>query len=72
MAKNEAHINHEILKWARERMGYSLEEAQNMVNKKLPEWEKGTLRPTYNQLDVIAKEYFGIGPLNNRFLVWAS
>ena len=51
-------VKPEILIWARESAGYSLEEiAAISALAKAPEWESGELKPTINQLRTLAKKY---------------
>ena len=53
-------INPEILKWARERSGYSQEAAAKTLNKKqsfISECESGDRSPTYVQLEKLADKY---------------
>ena len=53
-------INPEILKWARERSGYSLEAAAKALNKDksfIIECESGERSPTYIQLEKLADKY---------------
>ena len=50
-------INPEILAWAREQMGYSVEEVAERMNKdpvKIKSWENGESAPTYSQLERLA------------------
>lgn len=50
-------VNPEILRWARQKAGYSLEDVARAFGKKPEEiemWEKGEEFPTYTQLDKIA------------------
>lgn len=50
-------INSEILRWARESSGYSLEEiAVTSGFSKFPKWESGELMPSYSQLEKIAEK----------------
>lgn len=68
MATHKAHVNCEMLAWAREEAGYSLEEAahhakikdtkQKNAGERLKVWEKGEEFPTQSQLAQIAKAYF--------------
>lgn len=54
-------VNPEILKWARERAGYSVQEIAESF-KKAPEvilgWESGDAVPTYNQLERLADSFY--------------
>lgn len=51
-------INPEILSWARESAGYSLEDVcASSSLKKYNEWENGTDFPTYAQLEIIASKF---------------
>ena len=50
-------INPEILKWARVRAGFSLDEVALRFNKsasEISDWEEGRSLPTYNQLEKLA------------------
>ncbi len=60
MAEYVNGINPEILKWARERSGYSVEAAAKTLNKKksfISECEAGDRAPTYVQLEKLADKY---------------
>ncbi|MCQ2738628.1 MAG: XRE family transcriptional regulator [bacterium] len=51
-------INPEILSWARESAGYSLEDVCAFSSlKKYSEWENGRDFPTYTQLEIIASKF---------------
>lgn len=51
-------VKPEILIWARESAGYSLDEvAASSALAKAPQWESGELKPTINQLRTLAKKY---------------
>ena len=51
-------VKPEILIWARESAGYSLDEvAAISAVAKVPQWESGELKPTINQLRTLAKKY---------------
>ena len=51
-------VKPEILIWARESAGYSLDEvADSSALAKVPQWESGELKPTINQLRTLAKKY---------------
>lgn len=58
MAGNHIPINPVILKWARERAGYTVEQL-SVTGKsgfaKFSEWETGVSYPTYSQLELIAE-----------------
>ncbi|MCY3716608.1 MAG: ImmA/IrrE family metallo-endopeptidase [Chloroflexi bacterium] len=51
-------ISPEVLTWARERLGYSQEAlaAKRKDFRKVAEWERGKSRPTYRQLEKLAKD----------------
>jgi len=58
--KIEAFIKPELLVWARESSGYTLIDAARKIgipSDKLDAWEKGTSRPSIQQLQKIAKTY---------------
>ena len=56
MANERMPITPEVLKWARERAGYSLEDlAAKTKFRKIAEWENGSLEPKYRELENIAK-----------------
>lgn len=60
MAENITGMNPAIIKWARERSGYSLAEAAAVVKKDvaiLTDWESGASAPTYVQLEKLADKY---------------
>lgn len=60
MAEYITGMNPAIIKWARERSGYSLEEAAAVVKKDvatLSDWESGGSAPTYLQLEKLADKY---------------
>ena len=53
-------INLDILKWARERSGYTVETIANAVNKDVSivnDWESGERALTYVQLETLADKY---------------
>ena len=57
MAEYMKGINPAIIKWARERSGYTLEEVANSLNKDvetISNWESGSSAPTYAQLEKLA------------------
>ena len=61
MARLEEDINPEILGWARERAGLSLEKAAKKIDlslSTLTKMERGERKPTRNQLNKIAKSYW--------------
>ncbi|MEX1014323.1 MAG: ImmA/IrrE family metallo-endopeptidase [Candidatus Paceibacterota bacterium] len=52
------HINHNILLWARERVNYSPEKLAKRAGVSIErylEWEQGETRPTFRQLNIVAK-----------------
>lgn len=51
---NRVPVNPDLLRWARERAGYSVESLANRFPK-LPTWEQGDLQPTLNQLEAFAR-----------------
>ena len=57
MANYVSGINPEILKWARERSGYSLNEMVEKFNK-IENWESGEETPTYVQLEKLAYTHY--------------
>ncbi len=60
MAEYIPGMNPAIIKWARERSGYSLEEAAAVIKKgvaTLSDWESGGSAPTYVQLEKLADKY---------------
>lgn len=61
----QAAINPELLRWARERSGRSLEELSGTF-KKLADWETGESLPTYKQLEKFARAVYV--PLGHLFL----
>lgn len=61
MANYASGVNPSILRWARERTGYSLEDIAACFNKDVEEiaqWEEGVAVPTYNQLERLAYTYY--------------
>lgn len=58
MAIERMPITPEVITWARERLGYSLDAliAKRNEFKRIAEWESGESRPTYRQLEMLAKE----------------
>ena len=60
MAEYITGMNPAIIKWARERSGYSLEAAAAVIKKDvatLSDWESGGSAPTYVQLEKLADKY---------------
>lgn len=57
-------INGEVLKWARESAGLTIDEVIQKINRKritydvIASWEKGTETPTYSQLERLAYEVY--------------
>lgn len=49
-------INPEVLKWAREQAGYSIDEITSKY-KKYPNWESAASMPSYSQLEAIALKF---------------
>ena len=56
MAREQIPITPEVLKWARERAGFSLEEAQADFSK-IEKWEAGEAFPTYHQLERLSNKF---------------
>ncbi len=58
MAVERMPITPEVLTWARERLGYTLDAlaVKRKDFKKIADWENGESRPTYRQLERLAKE----------------
>ena len=57
MAEYMTGINPDIIKWARERSGYTLTDVADSVNKDpgtISDWESGSSAPTYAQLEKLA------------------
>ena len=57
MAEYMKGINPDIIKWARERSGYTLKEVADSVNRDaetISNWESGSSAPTYAQLEKLA------------------
>ena len=57
MANYATGVNSEILRWAREKAGYSLDEVARSLKKDaatILSWESGELHPTYRQLEKLA------------------
>ena len=60
MAEYIQGINPDIIKWARERSGYTLAEVAKSVNKDvetISNWESGEGAPTYAQLEKLADKF---------------
>ena len=60
MAEYIQGINPNIIKWARERSGYSLQEVARYLNRNvaiISNWESGAAAPTYVQLEKLADKY---------------
>ena len=60
MAEYMKGINPDIIKWARERSGYTLKEVADSVNKDaetISNWESGEKAPTYPQLEKLADKF---------------
>jgi Zn-dependent peptidase ImmA (M78 family)/transcriptional regulator with XRE-family HTH domain len=61
MANSISGVNPEVLKWARNQSGYTLEEVAQAFNKEveiIEGWESGTNLPTYNQLEKLAYQLY--------------
>ena len=58
MAIERMPITPEVLTWARKRLGYTVEAlaSQRPDFKKIAEWERGSSRPTYRQLESLSKQ----------------
>ena len=60
MAKYIQGINPDIVRWARERSGYTLQEVAKSFNRDvatISDWESGAAAPTYVQLEKLADKY---------------
>ena len=60
MAEYIQGINPTIIKWARERSGYTLQEVAKSLNRDvatISNWESGAAAPTYIQLEKLADKY---------------
>ncbi|MDE0483613.1 MAG: XRE family transcriptional regulator [Candidatus Poribacteria bacterium] len=60
MREKITNVNHNIIKWARLKSGYSLEDIAKVFNKKkgvMEDWEAGIDFPTYIQLEKLAEKY---------------
>ena len=51
---NRVPVQPDLLRWARERAGYSVDMLAARFPK-LEEWERGSVRPTFKQLEAFAK-----------------
>jgi Zn-dependent peptidase ImmA (M78 family)/transcriptional regulator with XRE-family HTH domain len=61
MANYASGVNPSILRWARERTGYSLQDIAARLKRDVEEvaqWEEGIAVPTYNQLERLAYTYY--------------
>jgi Zn-dependent peptidase ImmA (M78 family)/transcriptional regulator with XRE-family HTH domain len=56
MANDKIPINPEVLKWARQRSGFTYEDLSNQF-KKLKDWEEGISMPTYKQLEDLSDKF---------------
>ena len=56
MAGEQIPVTPVIIKWARERAGYSIEDATKTF-KKIEAWEVGEVFPTYSQLEQMAEAF---------------
>ena len=60
MAEYIQGINPDIVRWARERSGYTLQEVAKSLNRDvatISNWESGAAAPTYLQLETLADKY---------------
>ena len=60
MAEYIQGINPDIVRWARERSGYTLQEVAKSLNRDvatISDWESGAAAPTYIQLEKLADKY---------------
>ena len=60
MAEHIQGINPDIVRWARERSGYTLQEVAKSLNRDIAtisDWESGASAPTYVQLEKLADKY---------------
>ncbi|NLO19383.1 MAG: ImmA/IrrE family metallo-endopeptidase [Ignavibacteria bacterium] len=51
-----AFVNHNIIEWARIRSGKSIDELAAKLSPKYIEWERGEAKPTFRQIEGIAKK----------------
>ena len=61
MAKTLEGINPDILKWARERAGYTIEDVAHALKREIKEitnWELGITAPTYSQLEKLSYQLY--------------
>jgi Zn-dependent peptidase ImmA (M78 family) len=56
MAGEQLPVTPDLIKWARERAGYSIEEAAQTFQK-IEAWESGKASPTYSQLEHLASTF---------------
>ncbi len=56
MAREQIPITPEVLKWARKRAGFSLEEVREYF-RKIEKWEAGEAFPTYPQLEQLSNKF---------------
>lgn len=56
MAGEQIPITPQVIEWARERAGFTIEEASNSF-KKIESWEAGESFPTYPQLEKLAEKF---------------
>ena len=60
MREKITNVNHHLLKWARDKSGYSLEDIAKYFGKErecIEDWESGIDFPTYIQLEKLASKY---------------
>ena len=60
MAEYMTGINPDIIKWARERSGYNLQDIAKFFKKDIAtisDWESGSSAPTYAQLEKLSDKY---------------
>ncbi len=56
MRSEQIPITPAVITWARQRAGYSLEDAENEFSK-IADWEEGAIFPTYPQLEKLADKF---------------
>lgn len=54
---NRANVNADLLRWARERAGFTTEDLATQFPR-LSEWERGDAKPTFRQLEAFARATF--------------
>lgn len=57
MAVVRVDVNPEVLKWAREKSGYTIDTLSKSIKENVEKWESGEIKPTWNQLIELGSVY---------------